>query len=134
MAAPASVSLRYRRLWLATGWLMVLIVLILSLMPKPPQPLHFHGADKFEHILAYFVLMGWFAQLYHDQRTRLWIASGLIAMGVAIEILQPILAPRYFEWWDMLADTAGVLLAWALAGPRLSLLLSGFERRVLKQI
>ncbi|HED15207.1 MAG TPA: VanZ family protein [Gammaproteobacteria bacterium] len=124
-------SLRYRRLWLATGWLMVLIVLILSLMPRPPQPLNFGGADKVEHVLAYFILMGWFAQIYHEARTRLWIAIGLIAMGIAIEILQPILAPRFFEWWDMLADTIGVLLAWALAGPRLSMLLTDFERRFL---
>jgi len=128
MSKPLA-SLRYRHLWLAIGWLMVLIVLLLSLMPKPPQPLHFGGADKLEHVLAYFILMGWFTQIYHKARTRLWIAAGLIAMGIAIEILQPILAPRYFEWWDMLADTTGVLLAWALAGPRLSLLLSGFERR-----
>jgi len=130
MSLPVSAPLRYRRLWLAIGWLMILIVLILSLMPRPPQPLHFGGADKLEHVLAYFILMGWFAQIYHQLRTRLWIAISLIALGVAIEILQPILAPRYFEWWDMLADTVGVLLAWALAGPRLSRLLSGFEQRI----
>jgi len=131
MSSPSSGVLRYRSLWLAVGWLLVVIVLYLSLTPAPPQPLHFEGVDKFEHVLAYFVLMFWFAQIYHHARTRLWIAGGLIAMGIAIEILQPILAPRFFEWWDMLADTTGVLLAWALAGPRLSMLLSGFERRFL---
>jgi len=131
MTLQASGQLRYRNLWLAIGWLLVLIVLILSLMPKPPQPLDFGGADKLEHVLAYFVLMFWFAQIYHEARTRLWIAIGLIAMGIAIEILQPILASRYFEWWDMLADTIGVLLAWALSRARLSMLLSGFEQRFL---
>ncbi len=127
-------SLRYRNLWLGIGWLMVLTVLVLSLMPKPPQPMHFVGADKVEHVLAYFIMMGWFAQLYHATRERVLVATGLIALGIVIEILQPMLGPRYFEWWDMLADSIGVLLAWLLAGPRLSMLLLAFERRMLKRM
>ena len=37
---------------------------------------------------------------------------GLIAMGVAVEILQGWSGYRYFEYADMLANSSGVLAAW----------------------
>ncbi len=90
---------------------MVAFVLTVSLLPEknlkgftPP------GGDKLHHFLAYGSMMAWFAQLY--PRHRLWYALGFVAMGVAIEFIQPILSGRYFEWYDALANTVGVILGW----------------------
>lgn len=99
-----------RRVWLATGWLWVVGVWILSLMPMPPQPLTFEFSDKLEHAAAYAWLMGWFAVAYRGC-ARLRAALALMAMGLAVEIAQGWSGYRYFEWADVLADAAGVALA-----------------------
>ncbi len=115
-----------RRAWLALGWIWVLVVFYLSLMPHPPQPVVFSGADKVEHALAYALLMLWFCQIYlgaERVRTSLW----LVAMGVGIEFLQRMTGYRAFEYADMLADATGVLAGWALAQTKLGYVLRMLE-------
>jgi len=54
------------------NWVLVAAVLFLSLTPSPPEILDFAFSDKFEHLFAYSVLMGWAGQLYvstHQQIT-----------------------------------------------------------------
>jgi hypothetical protein len=58
--------------------------------------------------------MLWFALLYPGTRTRMLYAAGFVAMGIAIELLQPYTG-RHFEPADMLANTLGVLLGWGVA-------------------
>ncbi len=116
------------RVWLFLGWLGVAIVFYLSLMPHPPQPLSFHGADKVEHALVYAMLMVWFCQVYVEQRARIWLLVSLVAMGVGIEFLQRMTGYRTFEYADMLADLTGVLLGWGLAQSRLGHVLRMLER------
>lgn len=106
-------SVRFRRIWLAFGWLWVATVLWLSLTPVPPQPLTFVFSDKLEHTLAYLFLMGWFAVVCCGKR-RIVSAAGLVAMGVLVEILQGLSGYRYFEFTDMLANSSGVLLGWLI--------------------
>ena len=102
-------SVRFRRIWLASGWLWVATVLWLSLTPTPPQPLTFDYSDKLEHALAYLFLMGWFAVACCG-KCRIISAAGLATMGVLVEMLQGLSAYRYFEFADMLANGSGVLL------------------------
>ncbi len=108
-----------RKVWLALGGLWVAAVFYLSLMPHPPQPMSFHGVDKLEHALAYALLMLWFCQVYVGHSTRIKLLLSLVAMGVAIEILQGMSGYRYFEYADMLANTTGVLIGWGLARTRM---------------
>jgi VanZ family protein len=115
-----------RNVWLALGWLWVATVFYLSLMPHPPQPVSFNGVDKLEHTLAYALLMLWFCQLYVERRIRLFLP--FVAMGVGIEILQGMGGYRYFEYTDMLANTAGVLIGWGLAQTMLGRVLPMIER------
>ncbi len=115
-----------RSVWLALGWLWVAVVFYLSLMPHPPQPLSFPGADKLQHAFAYILLMLWFCQLYAAQRVRLF--GAFVAMGVVIELLQGMTGYRYFEFADMLANTAGVLVGWGLAQTALGRVLPMIER------
>jgi VanZ family protein len=58
--------------------------------------------------------MFWFAFLYRRTPTRCLYAIGFIAMGVAIEFIQPFTG-RNFEVADMAADAIGVAIGWGVA-------------------
>ena len=117
-----------RRVWLILGWLWVAAVFYLSLMPHPPEPASFAGADKVEHVLAYAMLMLWFCQGYVGLGTRIRLLLSLVAMGVGIEFLQRMSGYRQFEYADMLADLTGVLLGWGMAQTRMGYVLRMLER------
>ena len=116
--------MRLRTAWLALGWLWVIVVFWLCLMPHPPQPLKFPQADKLEHMLTYCWLMLWFSQLAFK---RLRLALVLVAMGVLIEVLQGMEGFRDFEVADMVADAVGVSVGWLLARTRLGQVLKVLE-------
>lgn len=107
--------LRFQRLWISVGVLMVLFVAASSIMalPAPVKAIMLH--DKAVHTLAYAGLMGWFSQIYRHDLTRLILAIALVCMGVAIEFIQGMTSTRQFDVLDMVANTSGVLLSWALA-------------------
>jgi VanZ family protein len=103
---------KLRAIWLAVGWAMVASIVWLSLTPAPPK-LDFEQSDKLGHLLAYGMLMFWFAQLYR-KTTRALYAAGFIAMGIGLEFLQGELAYRSYEVFDMYANALGVLLGWMI--------------------
>ncbi len=107
--------LKYRRAWLVAGMLLVGLVVYLSLIPHPPEPLSFPQSDKLEHGFAYASLSLWFCQLYLRGRQRIAVVVALVTLGVVIEILQGLSGYRYFEYADMLANSVGVLLGFLLA-------------------
>lgn len=116
------------KVWLGFGWLWVVLVCYLSLMPHPPQPVSFEGVDKLEHLLAYVGLMLWFCQVYVSRAARIKLLVGLVAMGVVIEILQSMSGYRYFEYADMLANSSGVLIGLGLAHTRMGRVILLLER------
>ncbi|MBE9563646.1 MAG: hypothetical protein IMF17_00270, partial [Proteobacteria bacterium] len=68
-------DLRLRFLWLAIGYGLVVLVVYLSLTSQPVDlELNVPYEDKFFHALAYFTLMAWFSQIYHDRFQRNMIA------------------------------------------------------------
>jgi VanZ family protein len=119
-------ALRYRALWLAIGYMLVALVLYLSLTSNPVQiDLKIEYLDKIFHTLAYFTLMFWFAQIYHDKKWRNGLAVVFILMGVGLEYLQSFDPARYYELADMAANTTGVVLGLLLAlTPAKNILLS----------
>jgi len=119
-----------RKSWLIAGWLWIALVFYLSLMPHPPKPLAFEGADKLEHFIAYSWLMLWFCQLYLERKIRIRLFVALVAMGVSIEYLQRMGGYRMFEYADMLANTIGVTIGWALAQAGLGKVLLTLEKRL----
>jgi VanZ family protein len=118
-----------RSAWLVIGWLGVLGVIYLSLMPHPPE-IRVVDGDKIAHVGVYASLMAWFAQPLLHARARSWTAIGLIALGIALEFAQSATAYRSFEYADMTADTLGVVLGWVLAPPRLPNVLAIATRRL----
>jgi VanZ family protein len=107
-----AVRLRWFGLWLGVGWALVATVVYLSLTGSPPQA-DVPNWDKIGHVLAYFALMVWFADLY--PRRRATAAMALAVMGFTLEGLQGLGGVRTPEAADMLANLSGVMLGWGLA-------------------
>lgn len=122
--------LKYRRIWLSAGWLLVVLVVYFSLAPHPPEPLSFDNADKLEHLLAYAVLSLWLNQLYPSALSRARVAVALVALGVGVEYVQGWTGYRMFDVLDMLANSVGVLIGWLLALTSLGGLFVYIERRL----
>lgn len=93
-------------------WLCVLAVLALALM-KPTHHMPTTGWDKANHALAFGVMTLLGAMAYPARLGRLLLA--LLAYGVLIEILQGLTGYRDSDWHDVVADGAGLLLAWPIA-------------------
>ena len=104
--------LRFRYFWLAGGILMLLLVLNFSLVPMGGR--NIGVTDKVAHFLVFLVLMVWFCGVFRGRVTP-WVALGLLAFGILIEVLQSRLPHRSAELLDTLANTGGILLGWGLA-------------------
>ena len=101
-------NFRYPKAWLFIGWFGIGLLVFLSLVSLSLHTGVEHG-DKWMHLLAYGLLMGWFVQLYRRWSLILLHALLLVLLGVALEFLQA-QTGRYFELADMLANTTGVTL------------------------
>ena len=99
------------RLWRFLGWALVLVVIYLSLTPKPP-PVTMTFGDKVGHLAAYASLMGWWLQI--DRRPER-LALLFVLMGLALEILQSLSGFRNGDIFDMAANTLGVGVGWLTA-------------------
>ncbi len=122
--------LRYYKLWLLVGWLAVLAVVYLSLTSQPLVEIPVRFGDKWGHLLAYGILMGWFVQLYQSRGMLVLHALLLILLGVALEFLQGY-SGRYFEYADMVANSCGVMAGLLLLLTPWHSLLLRWERRFL---
>lgn len=119
--------LRHPRLYLAIGRALIVVILLLSLTPIPAPPIDVEQGDKIGHALAYFALMGWYAQLFDARRDLFWRAAAFVLLGGAIELIQPYVN-RDAEWLDLGADTLGVALGLALAFTPLARVLQRLDR------
>lgn len=104
----------YKRVWIALGCLMLSTVVYASLNSVPHAFRTIMLQDKLAHSVAYASLMVWFAQIFRHDLTRLLLVIGLTGFGLVMEYLQGMVPSRQFDYMDMLANTAGVVLAWGL--------------------
>jgi VanZ family protein len=104
-------------------WIFVLAVLAATLAPIP-EPQGPSGADKYEHMAAFYALSLGAGLLY--PRLPAWLTIVLVsAYGGAIELLQALpFIHRDCSLYDFIADAAGA------AGAAAPLLLSGLRRRL----
>lgn len=100
-------KLRLGWLWWAIGYVLVVLTIYESLEAHP-TPIPGVTSDKFEHFMGYFLLTTWFCGC--ARRAKYWlVALGLLALGGGMEIGQGIMAiGREADWFDMLANSAGV--------------------------
>jgi VanZ family protein len=107
-----------RALWI----LAMLGVIVGSLIPLDlPESMPLPG-DKLQHLAAYALLALLAMLSYRPLRWALAAAVAMVALGIAIELVQYLLPWRLFEWLDILANTAGVALGMALGAAVRSLL------------
>jgi len=115
--------------WTAVGLGFVALVVYLSLaqdpLPYAPPDALDHG-----HIVAYFWLMIWFAQIHHRWPQRLALAAAFGVLGIVLEFLQGMTGYRQFDYVDMLRDGIGIAVGLALAQTRLQHALRRFERAI----
>ncbi len=112
------------RLWQGIGWFGVCVVVLLTLMPKPPAMPGFLDWDKAQHLIAYAGLTWWFRQAF-TRRIR-WFVF-LIVLGVGLECVQGFTDYRYFEYGDMIANALGVICGLLLAATPLGRTLAWLE-------
>jgi VanZ family protein len=120
--------LRFPRLWSFLGWLLVTAVIVGSLLPGTALQ-GIHVSDKVMHAGAYFVLMVWFAGFYRHAAYPV-IATILIALGLALDVLQLLTASRSFDWYDVAMNSSGVIVGFVLS----TLLLGGWCQRVERRL
>lgn len=91
----------------ALAFVVVLVVLLLG--PETPLEREVIGLDKVAHFGAFGGLLWSFGVLFRRQ-PRVLLALYTIAFGALTEVAQGVLG-RDASWWDLLADTLGVLVA-----------------------
>ena len=102
------------RLWSTLGIGFVLLVIYLSLA-APPRDIDLPDVFDVGHIVAYFWLMIWFAQIHRSAGRRWLFAAGFGALGMALEYVQGMTGYRHFDHADMVRNFIGVALGLALA-------------------
>jgi VanZ family protein len=123
--------LKYRSLWLFIGYTLI-VILIYQTLTDSPVSVGVSVSDKFMHTVGYFILMGWFVQVFHSKKQRFLWAIFFIAMGISMEFLQGLGGVRFYEVKDMLANGLGVVIAWVLSHTKFSNTILLFEKYVLK--
>ncbi len=114
----------YRKLWLTFGIIYIITIFLLSLVKVPDIASPISHSDKIIHFLMYFILVGWFVQLYKDAQPRLFILLCAMFLGLFIELLQDMISYRHFDYYDGIANYIGAIAAFSLATTSFSCILS----------
>ena len=114
------------------GWVQVGIVIYLSLVSLPSELPGFHGGDKLMHFAAYFFMMFWFGMCYTCGKVYKGIGVGLVIMGISLEFVQNMTGCRTMSYFDMTANTIGVITGGILTKTRFSMVLAYIENRLPK--
>jgi hypothetical protein len=95
-------------------WVACLVVLALSLSPTEHLPQQIFSIwDKAQHALAFAGLM--VLGLWAYPLRGKYLALGLLAYGLGIELAQAATGWRFGEAADLLADAVGVAAVWGLS-------------------
>lgn len=102
---------RYALVIFYVGFIMTLSLLPPKSFPKIPL---FVGADKVVHILMYliFSILSAWALKIEFYRWRVWLIIPVtIGWGILMEFIQlEMRTGRSFSWYDILANTTGVII------------------------
>jgi len=124
-------ELRYRKLWLIVGYLLIALVIFLTLTSSPVHiDTNLPYQDKFFHALAYFSLTFWFMQIYHVKHHVFRWVIFFLCLGLLLEYLQSFDSRRYSEVGDMAANALGVAVALVLSRTQLRFMLTRLERYI----
>lgn len=105
--------LMYQPFWRAALAVSALAIVYLATTSEP-YPIPSAPSDKMNHLLA-FIQLTIVTRLAWPEVSRVWVALGVMAFGLAIEVTQAQLPYREFSLLDLAADGAGTaigLLPW----------------------
>lgn len=123
-------ELHWLRLWLLLGRIAIAAIVVLSLIKLSTlPPVKIQNLDKWEHVLAYFLLTAWYAQLCATRAAVLKRAAGFLLLGIAIEYAQSLTTYRSMDRYDALADLGGIVLGAGIWWTPMKDLLARLERR-----
>lgn len=100
--------LDYHPMWRAILVVSAAAILYLATTSEP-YPVPSADNDKLNHVLA-FLQLTIVTRLAWPGLGRIWILSGLLAFGTAIEVVQSQLPYRTFAIADIVADAAGIAI------------------------
>jgi len=113
--------LRYAARWRTASIILLMLVLVMTLVPadwfwsdRGEFNAWFTHADKWLHGIAFVFLAIWFAGQYRP-RSYWRIGIGLIFFGMLIEACQRLVTYRSAEWFDIVADVAGITVGLVVA-------------------
>ena len=108
-----NLAARHNFYFQVTGSVLVLGLLIyLHFMQPPSIDVGLPLFDKLLHFLMFFFTMMWFMYI-----TKKWLVSAfsLIILGLMLEWIQMnYIINRSFDWFDWIADGAGILICFLL--------------------
>lgn len=108
-------AFRRPQLWLGIWIAALAATLVLCLLPMPALDLQVDDADKALHALGHAALAAYALMLYARPAAVMRAIVGLVALGVAIELLQTLLPWRSGgDPIDMLANALGTALGSAI--------------------
>ena len=113
--------LKHERFWRIADLALILVVFFFALIPAA---WFWHDtvdimawskhSDKVLHGLTFAVLSVWFCGQY--QRLSYWkIGAGLVFFGIVIELCQFRVGYRSADWYDIGANTLGIIIGLAMA-------------------
>ena len=88
------------------------VILWLALHPSPP--ISGWELDKLNHLGAFFVLALLTDYAFPSIAVGALKLLPLLGFGLLIEVLQDWVGYRYFEWLDVAADAAGIVVFWVV--------------------
>ncbi|MBA3582820.1 MAG: VanZ family protein [Gammaproteobacteria bacterium] len=122
-------ALRYPYCWVLVGMAGVVLLVVASLISLQGDFMS-HQRDKLYHFCAYTLLTGWWLQLFRQHWQRASIALLFVVFGALIEYFQSLTPMRHMDYVDLLANSSGVLIAWACVRyTRMQNLLRWLERK-----
>jgi len=113
--------LHYARRWRFASVILLVLVLVLTLMPavwfwsdRRVFVSWFFDIDKWLHGITFTSLAIWFAGQYRP-RSYWRIGVGLMIFGLLIEACQRLVSYRSSEWFDVAADSVGIIIGLTVA-------------------
>ena len=94
-------------------WLCTLAAVVVSLVPTTGGQL-FELQDKVAHAVLYASLYFIAVQAYGSSFSLLLLAVMVMGFGLSLEIAQSMTSYRYGDFWDFVANSAGVIAVWLL--------------------
>ncbi|WP_018233346.1 VanZ family protein [Thioalkalivibrio thiocyanodenitrificans] len=98
---------RWARIRIIAFWWFAALIIAGSVMPAAQVP-ETGLPDKLSHVAAYGILA--LLGLYAYPRHAPLVLAGAFGLGAALEVVQHFIPTRTFEWLDIAANGAGVLL------------------------